>query len=405
MAVKTYDDEEKEQAAQSKSTGGSEWLSGEALAQSQKMKTTTQVVNLSKQTDESAKKIAGRIQNENDRNSFQSEYAYSKSPTYSASEHNILKGLMSTGITHTAGNLNLYEADMDTLVRSVQAIPETERRKSAYAYLKALTKVKDGRFYKAYSFGDTKDPGYLETLDFDKAGYDERVKGYQGIFYLGDGHDEENLRAYVDAYDRIRDAATSDQQSYWYMQALDDAFGKQTGYSAPDIEKARQALFAYDQKNAAQGTGEDKETAESGGFSQFLASIGESIGSIFGGKKEGSAEADTEKATEPTPPISPLPTPPAPVPEATPQPPQETPAPEAAEAEEAPAEVQGPPAPTATPAPAASQEAQEPVAAPLEAPEVQGPPAPQQTQEEQQAPAPGSVNLAGDAVRAITLFV
>ena len=201
MAVKTYDDEEKEQAAQSKSTGGSEWLSGEALAQSQKMKTTTQVVNLSKQTDESAKKIAGRIQNENDRNSFQSEYAYSKSPTYSASEHNILKSLMSTGITHTAGNLNLYEADMDTLVRSVQAIPETERRKSAYAYLKALTKVKDGRFYKAYSFGDTKDPGYLETLDFDKAGYDERVKGYQGIFYLGDGHDEENLRAYVDAYD------------------------------------------------------------------------------------------------------------------------------------------------------------------------------------------------------------
>lgn len=405
MAVKTYDDEEKEQAAQSKSTGGSEWLSGEALAQSQKMKTTTQVVNLSKQTDESAKKIAGRIQNENDRNSFQSEYAYSKSPTYSASEHNILKGLMSTGITHTAGNLNLYEADMDTLVRSVQAIPETERRKSAYAYLKALTKVKDGRFYKAYSFGDTKDPGYLETLDFDKAGYDERVKGYQGIFYLGDGHDEENLRAYVDAYDRIRDAATSDQQSYWYMQALDDAFGKQTGYSAPDIEKARQALFAYDQKNAAQGTGEDKETAESGGFSQFLASIGESIGSIFGGKKEDSAEADTEKESEPTPAVSPLPTPPEPVPEATPQPPQETPAPETAEAEEAPAEVQGPPAPAATPATAASQEAQEPVAAPLEAPEVQGPPAPQQTQAEQQAPAPGSVNLTGDPVRAITQYV
>lgn len=407
MAVKIYDDEEKEQeqASQSKTTGGSEWLSGEALARSQKMKTTTQVVNLSKLTDESAKNIASRIQNENDRNSFLSEYAYSKSPTYNASEHNILKGLMSTGITHTAGSLNLYEADMDTLIRSVQAIPETERRKSAYAYLKALTKVKDGRFYKAYSFGDTKDPGYIETLDFDKAGYDERVKGYQGIFYMGDGHDEENLRAYVDAYDKINQTSTSDQQYYWYMRALDDAFGEQTGYSAPDVTKARQALFAYDQKNAAQETGEGEETEKPGGFSQFLASIGESVGSIFVGKKEDSAEADTEKATEPTPAVSPLPTPPAPVPEATPQPPQETPAPEAAEAEEAPAEVQGPPAQTATPAPAASQEAQEPVAVPSEAPEVQGPPAPQQTQEEQQAPAPGSVNLTGDPVRAITQYV
>lgn len=394
-------DDEKERQEQSSSKP--EFLSGEALARSQKAKTDTLVVNLSKQTDKSAERIASRIPTQSGKSSFLSEADYVKSPTYNASEHNILKGLMSTGVTHTPGNVNLYDADMDTLVRTVQAIPEAKRRKSAYAYLKALTKVKGGRFYKSYSFGSTTDPGYISTMDMPEDDYDERVKSYQGIFYLGEGHDEDNLRAYVNAYDTLnQDDLISDTQAYWYRQALDDAFKSQTGYYAPDAEKAKEALYEYDRKNRE--TEDAGEEEKKGWFSSLWEKIA-GRKDEDGDQEEDSTQAEAEKEPAQTPPVSPLPTPPAPEPEATPQPPQETPAPEAAEAEEAPEEVQGPPVPTATPAPAASQEAQEPVAAPLEAPEVQGPPAPERTQEEKKPPEPGSIHLAGDPVRAITQYV
>ncbi len=395
------DDDEKKRQGQS--SDKPEFLSGEALARSQKAKNDTLVVNLSKQTDKSAERIASRIPTQSGKSSFRSEADYVKSPTYNASEHNILKGLMSTGVTHTSGNVNLYDADMDTLVRTVQAIPEAKRRKSAYAYLKALTKVKGGRFYKSYSFGSTTDPGYISTMDMPEDDYDDRVKSYQGIFYLGEGHDEDNLRAYVNAYDTInQDDLISDTQAYWYRQALDDAFKSQTGYYAPDAEKAKEALYEYDRKNRE--TEDAGEEEKKGWFSSLWEKIS-GRKEEDGDQEEDSTQAEAEKEPAQTPPISTLPTPPAPEPEATPQPPQETPAPEAAEAEEAPAEVQGPPAPTATPAPAASQESQEPVAAPLEAPEVQGPPAPERTQEEKKPPEPGSIHLAGDPVRAITQYV
>lgn len=320
-------------------------------------------------------------------------------------EKTLIKALNGTGITSTAmGSIDFPSASMDTLVRAASGIPDEDRRKEAYAYLKSLTKVKGGRFYKAYSFGNEKDPGYIDSADMPKSDYDTFVKDLGAQFYSSKGHDEENLRNYLSLYDRIQGANLTDVQKNWYTDALKKAYRTQTGMQTPSVYELRKAIEAYDA--SGKGTdGEGEETEKPGGFSQFLASIGESIGSIFGGKKEDSEETDTEKEPAPTPAVSPLPTPPAPAPEETPQPPQETPAPETVEAEEAPAEVQGPPAPTATPAPAASQEAKEPVAAPLEAPEVQGPPAPQQTQEEKPAPAPGSVNLTGDPVRAITQYV
>ena len=318
-------------------------------------------------------------------------------------EKTLLKNLQGTGIGRTAiGGIDMPTASMDNLLRAASGIPDEEKRKEAYSYLKSLTHVEGGRFY-GYSLTGS-DPGYIDSADMPKADYDAFVKDLNAQFYSSKGHDEENLRNYLSLYDRIQGANLTDVQKNWYTDALKKAYRTQTGMQTPSVYELRKAIEAYDA--SGKGTdGEGEETAESSGFIQFLASIGESIGSIFGGKKEDSAEADTEKESEPTPAVSPLPTPPEPVPEATPQPPQETPAPETAEAEEAPAEVQGPPAPAATPATAASQEAQEPVAAPLEAPEVQGPPAPQQTQAEQQAPAPGSVNLTGDPVRAITQYV
>ena len=389
---KDLEEEELQEASsvQEKSSGGADLgLSGEALARSQRMKTATQVVNLSKMTDESAQNIAKRIQNENDRNSFLSEYAYSKSDTYNASEHNILKGLMSTGITHTSGNINLYEADMDTLVRSVRAIPETERRKSAYAYLKALTKTKGGRFYNAYSFGKEEDPGYIDTMDFDKTAYDDTAKSYQGIFYMGEGHDEDNLRAYVDAYDLIRQNSASDQQYYWNMQALDDAFKAQTGYYAPDAAKAKEALYEYERQRAEQEAGKNGDDEKSGGFVQSLKDVAEPV------RQEADVAYLKEQAVDA-------------VTSGTPKaqrPGEETTGEQTQDAQEAePAAVPSEAQPDAQ-GQTAQEDAQEPSVSSDQAPEVQGPPAPQRTQEEPQAPAPGSVNLAGDPVRAITQYV
>lgn len=301
----------------------------------------------------------------------------------------LLKGLRRTGITNTAaGNIDLPTASMDTLVRAASGIPDAGKRKEAYGYLKGLTKVKNGRFY-GYSLSGS-DPGYIDSADMPKADYDVLVKELNAKFYASKGHEEENLREYLSLYDKIQGMPVTDVQKYWYTDALKSAYTEQTGLENPDVYELRKAF------------GEEEE--KKGWFSSLWEKIA-GRKDEDGDQKEDGTQAEAEKEPAQTPPVSPLPTSPAPEPEATPQPPQETPAPEAAEAEEAPAEVQGTPAPTATPSPAASQEAQEPVAAPLEAPEVQGPPAPQKAQEEKKPPEPGSIHLAGDPVRAITQYV
>ena len=319
----------------------------------------------------------------------------------SEQESTLLKGLRSTGITNTAaGNIDLPTASMDALVRAASGIPDAGKRKEAYGYLKGLTKVKNGRFY-GYSLSGS-DPGYIDSADMPKADYDVLVKELNAKFYASKGHEEENLREYLSLYDKIHGMPVTDVQKYWYTDALKSAYTEQTGLENPDVYELRKAFGEYDLEN--QETADAGEEEKKGWFSSLWEKIA-GRKEEDGDQEEDGTQAEAEKEPAQTPPISPLPTPPAPEPEATPQPTQETPAPEEAEAEEAPAEVQGPPAPTATPAPAASQEAQEPAAAPLEAPEVQGPPAPQKAQEEKKPPEPGSIHLAGDPVRAITQYV
>lgn len=303
-------------------------------------------------------------------------------------EKTLIKALNGTGITSTAmGSIDFPSASMDTLVRATSGIPDEDRRKEAYAYLKSLTMVKGGRFY-GYSLTGS-DPGYIDSADMPKSDYDTFVKDLGAQFYSSKGHDEENLRNYLDLYDTIQGMALTDVQKSWYTTALKDAYSAQTGMKSPSVYELRKALDEYDRQNAEQTEAGEEE--KKGWFDSLKEKL-------FGGKEE---DAEKAEAAEPTPSPSPLPTPAAPAPE-------ETPTPEATTETK---EVQGPPAPTETPAPSAAQETQEPVPAPLKAPEipetpeVQGPPAPQRTQEEPQAPAPGSVNLAGDPVRAITQYV
>lgn len=297
-------------------------------------------------------------------------------------EKTLIKALNGTGITSTAmGSIDFPSASMDTLVRAASGIPDEDRRKEAYAYLKSLTKVKGGRYY-GYSLTGS-DPGYIDSADMPKSDYDTFVKDLGAQFYSSKGHDEENLRNYLDLYDTIQGIALTDVQKSWYTTALKDAYSAQTGMKSPSVYELRKALDEYDRQNAEQTEAGEEE--KKGWFDSLKEKI-------FGGKED----AEKTESAEPTPSPSPLPTPVEPQPEETPAP-AATPTPS--------------PAPSETPSPSAAQETQEPVPAPLKAPEipetpeVQGPPAPQKTQEEPQAPAPGSVNLAGDPVRAITQYV
>ena len=117
-------------------------------------------------------------------------------------EKTLLKNLQGTGIGRTAiGGIDMPTASMDNLLRAASGIPDEEKRKEAYSYLKSLTHVEGGRFY-GYSLTGS-DPGYIDSADMPKADYDAFVKDLNAQFYSSKGHDEENLRNYLSLYDRI----------------------------------------------------------------------------------------------------------------------------------------------------------------------------------------------------------
>lgn len=174
----------------------------------------------------------------------------------SEQETALYKALRATGITQTAaGNPNLYEANIDTLWRSMRAIPDKKRRETAYNTLKALTKTKGSRFYKASLPTTEADRSYIDTLDMPKSAYDEWADAVSGQFYSDSAHEAENRQAYARLYEAAVAGAGNDTQKYWRVQALDDAYELATGRRAPRGEAAAGTLAPTTQA-------QDEEEAE-----------------------------------------------------------------------------------------------------------------------------------------------
>ncbi|MBQ2948328.1 MAG: hypothetical protein IJD94_05055 [Clostridia bacterium] len=190
--------------------------------------------------------------------------------------------------------IDMGSADFATIVNAAQCIPDDDLRKQAFADIKALTKMKGGRFYGISMEGVSDD--YRDTRDMPKAAFDSYADGLDAKFYGSEGHDVENLRMYLTQYDAINgeNSALNGVQKHWYTQALNRAFVDQVyggRGGVPDAEQARELLAQYDEAEAAQG--EETESEDEPGFFEGIKNAVSSFLEGFRGEDE-PEEAGTE---------------------------------------------------------------------------------------------------------------
>ena len=250
-------------------------------ASEQKVKTAPLVVNLDKQTSQSAARVASRMPDEMERDGFLNEYiAHVKkktSPNYQLSAPTIskMRELTDTkaagGVyadtraknekqrlkeieTRKAGKAALQElaglnltgfdgqsidvntADPATVVRGINSIADDDARAKAAKAFKTLAATEGSRFY-----GESTDGvgDFLESANLTADTYKEKTKGYADLFY-GDGkHDEEDANAYLEARQAIETSEDySDYAKGQLVAALDKAYNRITGGETPSVSSA-----------------------------------------------------------------------------------------------------------------------------------------------------------------------
>lgn len=250
-------------------------------ASEQKVKTAPLVVNLDKQTNQSAARVASRMPDETERDGFLNEYIShvkkQTSPNYQKYAPTIgtmreltdkqatggvyedtrtkydkqrqeqldvqkngqaamqaLSGMSLTGFDGQTINVNTAEAA--TVIRGINSIADDDTRAKAAKAFKTLTETPGSRFY-----GESTDGvgDFLESKNLTADSYKEETKRYAGLFY-GDGkHDQEDASAYLEERQAIEaNENYSDYAKGQLLAALDKAYNRITGGETPSVSSA-----------------------------------------------------------------------------------------------------------------------------------------------------------------------
>ena len=279
-------------------------------ASEQKAKTAPLVVNLDKQTNQSAARVASRIPDETERDGFLNEYIAhvkkQKSPnhqkyapsigtmreltdatvtggvyadTRAKNEKQRLKELETQKAGKTAmlelaemplmgfdgQSINANTADAATVIRGINAIADDTLRARAAKAFKTLTQTEGSRFYGENTDGVGT---FLESANLTKDEYRDATEDYASRFY-GDGkHDKEDAAAYLKARQEIEKSEYSDYAKSQLTAALDKAYTGITGGGTPSESADEEPAEAADEARAAE---EDRKKEKKSGFWSGLA--------------------------------------------------------------------------------------------------------------------------------------
>ena len=274
-------------------------------ASEQKVKTAPLVVNLDKQTNQSAARVASRIPDETERDGFLNEYIAhvkkQKSPnhqkyapsigtmreltdatvtggvyadTRAKNEKQRLKELETQKAGKTAmlelaemplmgfdgQSINANTADAATVIRGINAIADDTLRARAAKAFKTLTQTEGSRFYGENADGVGT---FLESANLTRDKYRDAAEDYASRFY-GDGkHNKEDAAAYLKARQEIEEGAYSDYAKSQLTAALDKAYTGITGGETPSESAGDEPAEAEDE---ARATEEDRKKEKKPGF-------------------------------------------------------------------------------------------------------------------------------------------
>ena len=274
-------------------------------ASEQKVKTAPLVVNLDKQTNQSAARVASRIPDETERDGFLNEYIAhvkkQKSPNYQKYAPSIGTMREMTDATVTGGvyadtraknekqrlkeietqkagktamlelaemplmgfdgqSINANTADAATVIRGINAIADDTLRARAAKAFKTLTQTEGSRFYGENADGVGT---FLESANLTQKEYREETEDYASRFY-GDGkHDKEDAAAYLKARQEIEESAYSDYAKSQLTAALDKAYTGITGGETPSASAEGASAEAADE---ARATEEEQKKEKKPGF-------------------------------------------------------------------------------------------------------------------------------------------
>lgn len=274
-------------------------------ASEQKVKTAPLVVNLDKQTNQSAARVASRIPDETERDGFLNEYIAhvkkQKSPNYQKYAPSIGTMREMTDATVTGGvyadtraknekqrlkeietqkagktamlelaemplmgfdgqSINANTADAATVIRGINAIADDTLRARAAKAFKTLTQTEGSRFYGENADGVGT---FLESANLTRDEYRDATEDYASRFY-GDGkHDKEDAAAYLKARQEIEEGAYSDYAKSQLTAALDKAYTGITGGETPTESAGDAPAEAEDE---ARATEEDQKKEKKPGF-------------------------------------------------------------------------------------------------------------------------------------------
>lgn len=279
-------------------------------ASEQKVKTAPLVVNLDKQNNQSAARVASRIPDETERDGFLNEYiAHVKkqnSPNHQKYAPSIGTMREMTDATVTGGvyadtraknekqrlkeletqkagktamlelaemplmgfdgqSINANTADAATVIRGINAIADDTLRARAAKAFKTLTQTEGSRFYGENADGVGT---FLESANLTRDEYRDATEDYASRFY-GDGrHDKEDAAAYLKARQEIEESAYSDYAKSQLTAALDKAYTGITGGETPSESAGDEPAEAEDEARAPE---EEQKKEKKPGFWSGLA--------------------------------------------------------------------------------------------------------------------------------------
>lgn len=147
--------------------------------------------------------------------------------------------VLSSGLMMDAdGNdVDLNGASLPMVIQSIRTDPDSKSRKEKTKALYELTQTPGNRFY-GMTFDEDLANTFLTGADWDDNAYSSNVKTYKSAFYTGSGHDEENLKKYLELANEISGGsvygdAYSPRQQRSMRAALDKAWTDSTGLRAP----------------------------------------------------------------------------------------------------------------------------------------------------------------------------
>lgn len=161
----------------------------------------------------------------------------------SAAKANAAMQTLASGLVMDAdGNdMDLSSASLPMVIQSIRADPDSSSRKKKVKALYELTQT-PGNKYSGMTFDEDEANTFLYSADWDDDDYKDAVDEYQSAFYAGSGHDEDNLKKYLELVasinegDEVTGDAYSKRQSRSMRAALDKAWASATGLPAPTDE-------------------------------------------------------------------------------------------------------------------------------------------------------------------------